>query len=612
MKQRKAWAALLGSATIGLSGCTGALSVIGDDTYLGLPTSQRPAKGDQLPGQLPPSEGGSGGNGGNGSNGGSGNGSQPGSGATFGESGTNPTQVALASDSALRVEALFPKSSPTSVSITNTNRGMLAMAGYSDLSSSQPTLSVSWPSASSLLAANLETSSPVEEVQTDEASFKRELRQRLRGQTPAGIRQTQALRGLINSDPPSVWIDTATGMQERPIKVYPVETLTHNGRTTRFALAVDTSDEAAVFGGTLGDTLRSELLKSLRNNIIPSLQGVYGGIPSQSEAQAKDVQFQTDVTYFIFSSKLRTNLLGYFNPGDFFPTVSSNQIKALYLSAGAAQSARTSESQLHDLQGTIAHELQHLLFAWNRVKALGNLGYLAEAQQGADIWIDEGLAMLATAHAGYGLEAKSGDPIPYVGPSQNLAGHVRLFLNRAGDYSMVAFHAGEKLEGEFGEGNPAAAYGMAYLFAQYMVDQLGTGVVGNILSSTKNGLTVSSGGSVSGKHDALGIVNDGLSRQNVKFGTLFANFAAAVALDGTDALASSDVTMKQRYDIQRINLRKSPIQGITLSGPSTVNKVTAPPRPFGIRVLNPGLLGTASTLQFSGNANVSTRLILHR
>ncbi|MNR89040.1 Neutral metalloprotease precursor [compost metagenome] len=609
MKQRKAWAALLGSATIGLSGCTGALSVLGDDAYLGLPTSQRPSKGDQLPNTLPPSEGGSGGSG---SNGGSGSGSQAGSGATFGESGTNPTQVALASDSSLRVEALFPKSSQTSVSISNTNRGMLAMAGFADFSSSQPTLSVSWPSASSLLAANLPSSGSAEGVLTDEASFKRELRQRLRAPAPAGIRQTQAVRGLINSDPPSVWIDTATGMQERPIKVYPVETLTHNGRTTRFALAVDTSDEVAVFGGSLGDKLRSELIKSLRTNVIPSLQAVYGGIPSQSEAQAKDVQFQTDVTYFIFSSKLKTNLLGYFNPGDFFPGGSSNQIKALYLSASAAQSARNSTAQLNDLQGTIAHELQHLLFAWNRVKALGSLGYLAEAQQGADIWIDEGLAMLATANAGFGLEAKSGDPIPYVGPSQNLAGHVRLFLTRTGDYSMVAFHAGDKLKGESGDGNPAAAYGMAYLFAQYMVDQLGTEVVGNILSSTKNGLTVSSGGSYSGNHDPLGIVNDGLSRQNVKFGTLFANFAAAVALDGTDALASSDASMKQRFDIQRINLRKSPIPGITLSGPNTINKVTAPPRPFGIRVLNPGFLDNASTLQFSGNANVSTRLILHR
>lgn len=609
MMQRKAWAAILGFATIGLTGCPGTVSVLGDDSFLGLPTSQRPSRGDQLPGAQPPGGGGSGGDSSTG-----GNGASPDGGGSFGESGTNPAQVALASEMPLRVESLFPKSSQTSISISNTTRGMLAMAGFADLSAAlptQPTVSVTWPSATSVLSLLPGSASPAAAGQTDEASFKLELRRRLAEQTLQGVRGSLAPRGLIGSTPPSVWvIDASNNAVNRPIKIYPIETLDHNGRRTRFALAIDTQDDAAVFGGDSGIKLRTDIITALRKNIIPSLQAVYGGIPSQSEASAKGIAFQDDVTYFIFSSKLRSNLLGYFNPGDFFEGPSSNQIKALYLSASAAQSARSNSTQLHDLLGTIAHELQHLHFAWNRVKAVGRGGYLAEAgpQGGADIWIDEGLAMLATANAGFGLDAMAGSPDPFVGPSYNLAGHVKQFLDQPGEYSLVAFHQNAKVAGESSMGNPSAAYGMAYLFAQYMVDQVGSESIQNILASTKNGFTASG----SGKHDPLGIVNDGLARSNVKLSTLFSNFAAAVALDGTAALEASETSVSKRYDIQHINLRESPFPLLPFKGPAAVNRVTAPPRPYGIRILDPGLLDNPSTLKFSGNSNVSTRLILHR
>lgn len=611
MKQRKAWAALLGIATIGLTGCPGANTILGDESFLGLPTSQRPARGDQLPGTLPPSGGG--GTGGDPSTGGSG--PLPDGGGSFGETGTNPTQVALASDAPLRVDSLFPKTGETSVSISNASRGMLAIAGTMDLSASVPTppsISITWPSASSLQALLPGISAPALGGFTDEAAFKRELRRRLGERTLQSTSGALAPRGLSGVSNPNVWVlDKDDKAVNRPLKVYPVEMLTHGGRTIRFALAVDTAD-AAIFEGTAGTTLRTRIVTALQSNIIPSLQAVYGGIPSQSEAAAKNITFQDDVTYFIFSSTLKPGLLGYFNPGDFFKGPTSNQIKALYLSAGSAQSAAQSGSSgqraLHDLLGTIAHELQHLQFAWNRVKAVGEFGYLLEAQGGADIWIDEGLAMLATANAGYGLDATAGTPAYHVGPSYNLAGHVKQFLTQPGAYSLVAFHQNGKLAGESGAGNPAPAYGMAYLFAQYMMDQAGTGSIKSILASTKNGFA-SNG---TGKHDPLGIVNDGLARSNVKLNTLFTNFAAAVALDGTEALAASDDTIKIRYDIKQINLRQSPFREMIFNGPGTVNRVSEPPRPYGIRILDPGLIANPSTLTFKGNANVSTRLILHR
>lgn len=605
MKQRKAWAALLGIATIGLTGCPGANTILGDESFLGLPTSQRPARGDQLPGTLPPSGGG--GTGGDPSTGGSG--PLPDGGGSFGETGTNPTQVALASDAPLRVDSLFPKTGETSVSISNASRGMLAIAGTMDLSASVPTppsISITWPSASSLQALLPGIQAPAPGGFTDEAAFKRELRRRLGERTLQSTSGALAPRGLSGVSNPSVWVlDKDDKAVIRPLKVYPVETLTHGGRTIRFAIAVDTADEA-IFTGDTGTTLRTRLVTALKSNIIPSLQAVYDGIPSQSEASGKGIAFQDDVTYFIFSSTLKPGLLGYFNPGDFFQGGTSNQVKALYLSASSAQRARSTQRDLHDLLGTIAHELQHLHFAWNRVKAVGRDGYLLEAHAGKDIWIDEGLAMLATANAGYGLDATAG---VHTGPSYNLAGHVKQFLDQPGAYSLVAFYQNAKLPGEPSSAyNPSHAYGMAYLFAQYLQDQAGTKSIQQILASTKNGFTTNG----TGTHDPLGIVSDGLSRSNVKLNTLFANFAAAVALDGTEVLDASDDKVKKPFDIQKINLRSSPFREYPFSGPTTINRLTTAPRPYGIRILDPGLIANPSTLTFKGNANVSTRLILHR
>jgi hypothetical protein len=609
MKQRMTWAAVLGIATVGLTGCPMTVATLDQDTFLGLPTSQRPASGDKLPGSMPTNSGG--GSGGGSSSGGTGGQTQPGTGGTFGESGTNPSQLSLANGAALQVEPLYPSSAQARITISNAGRGLLAAAGLVDLSASQvvqPALSVSWPSTSNLLSFGPRLATSSDQALDREDAFKQALRQRLRSEVQQNVRGVQAVRGLISDPVPSVKILTPLGTQNRTLWIYDTQTVSINGRATRFAIAVDSADKDAVFGS--GSTLRATLESTLRTQILPTLQAMYGPIPNQAEAEAADLQFQDDVTYFIFSSQLEDNLLGYFNPGDFLDSASSNQIRALYLSADAAIEARTNTVARNDLMGTIAHELQHLLFAWNRVKATGRNGYLAEAQGGADVWLDEGLAMLAAAKSGFGLEAEPGKEATYVGPSLNLAGHVKQFLSRPGDYSMIAFHQNAKVSGETSGGNPAPAYGMAYLFAQYMVDQLGVGVIDDILSSTKNGLTISSGGSFSGKHDPVGILNDALGRRNVKLSTLFASFATAVALDGSNTLDASDATLKQRFEIRGINLRQSPFQGLTLTGPALAVPSSTPPRPYGIRLIDSGALSSASTLQLSGNSNVATRLIL--
>ncbi len=612
MKQRKAWAAILGIAAFGLTGCPMSISSLDEDFYMGLPSGQRSGAGDKPAGTLPAGGGGTGGGGSTG--GGSGGTVLPGTGGTFGEIGSNPSDVVLASGTSLRVDALFPKSTLTRVGISNTNRGMLAIAGVKDMAAptTQPSLIVTWPSVAALLSVGTRDVAATDPALDAEDAFKQELRKRLPTKTPLAVRGSLQPRALSSDS--KVWILTGQGSVYQPIWVYNSQSVTVNGRTVRFAIAVDTDDRETTFGSTTNPALVDQLNAAIAKNILPRLlsSSMYGSLPTQAEAAQKGIIFVDDVIYFIFSSKLQTDLLGYFNPGDFFPGGSSNQIKALYLSADAARLARTDAEQRNDLLGTIAHEFQHLCFAWNRVKAVGSDGYLAEAHAGADVWIDEGLAMYATAATGFGLEAKAGElSTAYVGPSRNVAGHLKWFLNEPEKYSLVAFHKNATLAGETGPGNPRAAYGMAYLFTQYMVDQVGEGIVPEIASSKKNGFTIGDLG-LSGQHDALGIVNDALGRRGVKLNTLFANFSAAIALDGSDALAGSETSVKQRYDIQRLNLRKSPFPDIPFAGPAMSNRVATPIRPFGIQVMSPGLINDPTTMQFSGNSSVTTRLILHR
>jgi hypothetical protein len=612
MKQRKTLAAILGIAAFGLTGCPMSLSSLEEDSYMGLPSGQRSGSGDQAPGALPAGGGGTGGGGSTG--GGSGGIILPGTGGTFGDIGSNPSEVILASGTSLRVDALFPKSSLTRVAISNTNRGMLAVAGVKDLAAPtlQPSLSVTWPSVAALLSMGARDVAANDPALDAEDTFKQQLRKRLPTKTPLAVRGSLQPRALSTDS--KVWILTGNGSVEQPIWVYNPQSVTVNGRTVRFAIAVDTDDRLATFGSLSNPTLVDQLNAAIAKNILPRLlsTSMYGSLPTPSEAAQEGITFVDDVVYFIFSSKLEPDLLGYFNPGDFFPGGGSNQIKALYLSADAARLAQNDREQRNDLLGTIAHEFQHLCFAWNRVKAVGSDGYLAEAHGGADVWIDEGLAMYATAATGFGLEAKAGEPLSaYVGPSRNVAGHLMWFLNDPEKYSLVAFHKNATLAGETGPGNPRPAYGMAYLFSQYMVDQVGEGIVSEIASSKKNGFTIGNLG-LSGQHDALGIVNDALGRRGVKLNTLFANFSAAIALDGSDALAASEKSVRDRYDIQRLNLRKSPFTDLPFAGPATRNQVATPIRPFGVQVVSPGLINDPSSVQFSGNSSVTTRLILHR
>lgn len=405
MKQRKAWAAVLGVAALGLTGCPGDTLISGGEPFFSIPTEQRPPAGSVLPGSQTPSSGGSTGGGTSG-------------GGTTGPTPTNPTSVSLSGD--LRVDALYPKTSQVSVTITNAPKGMLALSAPSTGAQS---LTLSWSGQNGLqtLRAFESASAGVSSDQEEKAS---DLRDRAARYLTAGTpqRQVQAIRTLSKGDIIPLKIDS----QSPNISAKVMHLDAGSDGRQRFAILVDTRDESAVFGGSTGTALLDKLAKRLRDplsgnsGIFKTNRTLFGNDPTTAEATAAGMSIDQEETLFVFSRAVNQDpdpsvdggengVLGYFYLGDFASNDPySNRSKALYLASSSAYDARTSDASLNDLSATIAHELEHLLFSWQRVKAVGLAARGAENESRADAWIDEGLAMYAMAANGFGLESSPG------------------------------------------------------------------------------------------------------------------------------------------------------------------------------------------------------------
>ncbi|GEM_PF-3186239 len=619
MRQQRAWALVLGLATLGLAGCETSDLTIADNDYLNLPTGQRTARGDTLPGTLPP--GGASGNGSTDS--GSTGGESP-----IGETGTNPSSVSLAE--ALWIGALYPGSSPVNVAISQAPKGFLALAAATDVVSP---LSVNWaiqgayqafgsaPALQSLGQTRLPSDRSAKEV---------ELRERLATiSRPAMSRfdaQHVPIRQLAQS-PTYVKIDSTTPNVEVVVK-HSESGITENGATRqKFVILVDKRDDATLFSDSYGKKLLVDLVKEIKEQIYPTNRQLFGNDPTAGEGQVKGLGIETDTTYFVISRSVNndsnitdngkgqeTSTLGYFYLGDLLSddpynggTAHSNRAKMLYLASSQVYEAKVGMSMndlsdFNDLCGTIAHELQHLLFSWGRIQAIGLSGRFAENLSYADAWIDEGLAMVAMAANGYGPEGlKSGTQV---------ALHDRAFLEEAPLYSLTNFYAKRPNQhptpaGQWVE-NPNDAYGMAHLFAQYMVDQQGSDIIGKILASTKN--LKADGAMEAANISPTGIVADALKQDGGNLAVLFGDFATALALDGTPTLAAGSTSFWKRYGISGVNIRS-----VRLGGPKASTSSPLAPRPFGVTYLKPDSLPTSSSaLKLTGGSGLSTRLILHK
>jgi hypothetical protein len=193
----------------------------------------------------------------------------------------------------------------------------------------------------------------------------------------------------------------------------------------------------------------------------------------------------------------------------------SNQHEILFIDAATLNAARRI-----DMFTAVAHEFQHLINFHHKTQ-LGGL------TSGESLWLDEGLAMYASAACGYDITT-----------SRTMYQHVAGYLSRAYKYSLTDW-----------TGNPSAqGYGMDYLFITYLAEQFGQELLKDVVAAPTQG--------------KLGL-DAQLRKRGSSFAKAFADFSVALA---ADSLWPDD---GHRFSFQGLHLRTKTPFG-ELKGPSAI------------------------------------------
>ena len=171
--------------------------------------------------------------------------------------------------------------------------------------------------------------------------------------------------------------------------------------------------------------------------------------------------------YFFLSSKLGTQVLGYFSPMDLIGKPTSNNHKILYINDLFA-TEELGAKYAGTIESTIIHEFQHFLNFDHKVfqpAVQGNQNDIVMEE----LWLNEALSTLSEQLGGYGLPASE----------INSVGMVKSFLEDHPNAPLVT-KTYQKFE-----------YGQAYLFALYLFEQFGgekltTALINSKLGGIKN------------------------------------------------------------------------------------------------------------------------------
>ncbi|MNY30260.1 hypothetical protein D3C86_1643570 [compost metagenome] len=193
-------------------------------------------------------------------------------------------------------------------------------------------------------------------------------------------------------------------------------------------------------------------------------------------------------------------------------------------------------------------------------------------------------------------------------PSPSVFRQIRNYLSNPGSFSLTTFFnqgpVGSKEDG----------YGMAALFLQYVRDRLGDEGV-RAFHTFNNG----------GSQDATDLADRVMRARNTSMGAMFADFSAALALDGTGALDTLPTELRARYSISGVNLRGNyagKIAGLrsneqrALQGPGADTRTSANLSllPYSASFLLQSNLASTAGLKVSNlsSTGYGTRLILQR
>ncbi|MNS78768.1 Neutral metalloprotease precursor [compost metagenome] len=185
--------------------------------------------------------------------------------------------------------------------------------------------------------------------------------------------------------------------------------------------------------------------------------------------------------------------LGYFTARDLFSPADapdeaflqhSNQGAYLYMADRVVGRGEPVE-----YLGTLAHEFQHLISATHKL--------YGQAARQESLWLNEAMSMYAMAANGYGMPDGS----------RVIASHVSEYLSAPERYSLTRWDL-----------NPSqSGYGVGYLFAVYLVERVGEGMLKELVTSPQTGLA---------NLDAR------LAAHGTSFRQLFRDWVAATLLDG--------------------------------------------------------------------------------
>lgn len=391
-------------------------------------------------------------------------------------------------------------------------------------------------------------------------------------------RSTLALRAISLGESSSFSIASdgvpAQSVNTEAMYVHPGDT---SGKG-KFAIMVDSRDKT-IFSDS---AVLTRLANEIKDKILPRTTAVFGEDPP---ANAAGLSIGSDdTTYFVFSRVVNNNgqngVLGYFSLQDL---TGGNRRKALYIASDLISNPQGRYAPT-EVYSVIAHEFQHLVYSWQRIKAIGVDAHTVVFNSGRDAWIDEGLAMLAITLNGYGPDSTS---------NQLLVSHVDAFLDEPHNFSLVQFFQGM--------GNPIDAYGEAFLFSQYLVDRFGEGIVKRINGSPRH-LLDSSLPLGEGNISPTAAMQDALQASSSSLEKVFTDFGAAVALDGDSRLSVLDATTARRFSVSNINLRGS-YGGRQFMGPapaSTSGSFSQSTRPFSLSYLMPSQPANPFSVLLSG------------
>ncbi|HEY9898844.1 MAG TPA: hypothetical protein V6D00_06650 [Pantanalinema sp.] len=360
----------------------------------------------------------------------------------------------------------------------------------------------------------------------------------------------------------------------------------------RFVIWVDPRDEV-IFSSQAKLTALADVISS---RIYPKDTALFGADPTLDDnAKAGDgrrIAMDDDYIHFLFSrqvdngtaTEMGNGILGFFWWPDLTNTSKSNRSKLLYI---ASSLMSRSES---DVYGTIAHELQHLLFSCHRVKQVGLLAHQGEF--GPLIWLNEGLSMLAMFENGYGPEGSN--------PSPSMFLQIRRFLSAPWTYSLTDFL-------NQGPAGDDSAYGMAALYLQYVRNRLGDGAIRSF-HTLDNG----------GRADEVDLADRVMRTKGSTMAGLFADFGAAVALDGSPVFDLLPASQRTRYGIDGVTLQRKTydIPGVklterTLNGPSVSSGSNLSLKPYSLSFLQ-RMSPTGLDVSGVSGTGYGTRLILQK